>query len=116
MSVFVNNAPKPRISHFFGIQKEIYHALENSPSLHQYATVQELLFELRLRENIIKAARMLYESQVQFAPFRTSKFNPLIWKKTNNGYLLNPMFYLLKQLMMYLLIVESMHLNVLLRS
>ena len=90
MSVFVNNAPKPRISHFFGIQREIYHALENSPSLHQYATVNELLFELRLRENIIKAARMLYESQVQFAPFRTSKFNPFIWKKTNNGYLLNP--------------------------
>ena len=71
-------------------RRKFIHALENSPSLHQYATVQELLFELRLRENIIKAARMLYESQVQFAPFRTSKFNPLIWKKTNNGYLLNP--------------------------
>ena len=54
MSVFVNNAPKPSINHFFGIQREIYHALENSPSLHQYATVQELLFELRLRGNIIK--------------------------------------------------------------
>ena len=64
-------------------RREIYHALENSQSLHQYATVHELLFELRLRENIIKAARMLYESQVQFAPFKTSKFNPLIWKKTN---------------------------------
>ena len=59
MSVYINNADKPRISNFFGIQKEIYFALENSPSLHQYDTVQELLFELRLRENIIKAARML---------------------------------------------------------
>ena len=33
---------------------------------------------------------MLYESQVQFAPFKTSRFNPLIWNKTKYGYLLNP--------------------------
>ena len=90
MSVFVKNANKPKIGHFFGTQKEIYLALENRPSLHQYDTVHELLFELRLRENIIKAARMLYESQVQFAPFKTSRFNPLIWNKTKYGYLLNP--------------------------
>jgi protein-glutamine gamma-glutamyltransferase len=90
MSVFVSHANKPKISHFFGAQKEIYLALENSPSLHQYDTVQELLLELRLRENIIKAAQMLNGSQVQFAPFKTSRFNPLIWTKTNSGYLLNP--------------------------
>lgn len=90
MSVFVNNATKPKISHFFGTQKEIYLALENSPTFYQYDTVQELLFELRLRENIIKAARMLYESQVQFAAFKTSRFNPRIWNKTKYGYLLNP--------------------------
>src|SRR3954452_16116220 len=90
MSVYINNAPKPSISTFFGIQQDVYLALENSPTIHQYDTVRELLFELLLRENIIKAAHLLYGSQVQFEPFKTSRFNPFIWQKTKNGYLLNP--------------------------
>jgi protein-glutamine gamma-glutamyltransferase len=90
MSVYINNAPKPSISTFFGIQQDVYLALENSPTIHQYDTVRELLFELLLRENIIKAAQLLHGSQVQFEPFKTSRFNPFIWKKTKNGYLLNP--------------------------
>ena len=71
-------------------RQDVYLALENSPSIHQYDTVHELLFELLLRENIIKAAHLLHGSQVQFEPFKTSRFNPFIWQKTKNGYLLNP--------------------------
>ncbi|MEW9109860.1 MAG: protein-glutamine gamma-glutamyltransferase [Cytobacillus gottheilii] len=90
MSVIINYASKPDISQFQGIQREIVLALENSPTVHQYQTLHELYFEITLRENIIQAANDLHKSEVQFAPFPTSKFNPAIWKKIKYGYLLNP--------------------------
>jgi protein-glutamine gamma-glutamyltransferase len=90
MSILINNAQPPEINRFFGMQEDIYLALENSSSLYRYDNIHEFLFEVQLRENILNAAKMLQTSHVQFAPFTTSKFNPIIWKKTNYGYLLHP--------------------------
>lgn len=90
MSIIINYASKPSASHFQGVQREIFTAIENSPIVHQYNTLHELYFEIMLRENIIQAAKDLHSSEVQFAPFPTSRFNPAIWKKIKYGYLLNP--------------------------
>ncbi|MCS0672506.1 protein-glutamine gamma-glutamyltransferase [Cytobacillus firmus] len=90
MIILSNNQNKPGASSFFGVQREIYLALESSPETHQYDSMHELLFDILLRENIIKAARQLYASRVEFAPFNTSRFNPRIWRGTKYGYLLDP--------------------------
>ncbi|MCQ6274196.1 protein-glutamine gamma-glutamyltransferase [Bacillus sp. V3B] len=90
MTIFVSYEQKPDILRFNGLQRDIYLALERSSSLYQYDTVHQLLFEIVLRGNIIKAAKMLHESQATFAPFTTSRFNPLKWRKTKYGYLQNP--------------------------
>jgi protein-glutamine gamma-glutamyltransferase len=90
VTIFVNDGQKPDILMFNGLQRDIYLALESNSSLYQYETVHQLLFEIVLRENIIKAAKMLHESQVEFAPFSHSKFNPVKWRKTKYGYLQSP--------------------------
>ena len=90
MIVITNYGQKPPIDRFQGVQREIYLALENSPLIHSYDSLHELLFDIQLRANIISAARQLHDSKVSFAPFNTSKFNPKIWKKTKYGYLLDP--------------------------
>ncbi|WP_433957641.1 protein-glutamine gamma-glutamyltransferase [Cytobacillus horneckiae] len=90
MTVIVQSSPKPAVSRFQGIQRDIYIALENSEQIHHYNTLHELLFELLLRENLIKAANQMHNSQAEFAPFTHSKFNPEIWTKTKYGYVLKP--------------------------
>ncbi|MDQ0270845.1 protein-glutamine gamma-glutamyltransferase [Cytobacillus purgationiresistens] len=90
MTVFVQFSPKPDVNRLSGIQREIYMALDSSKEIHQYETLHQLLFELLLRENLIRAAKQLHESQAEFAPFDHSKFNPEIWTKTKYGYLLKP--------------------------
>lgn len=88
MTVIVGYGRKPDLGRFHGEERGIYAALENSPFIHRYNTVHELLFEIKLRKNIMKAARDLFASEAQFAPFPTSKFNPQIWSKIKYGYLL----------------------------
>ncbi|MEH7524687.1 protein-glutamine gamma-glutamyltransferase [Bacillus sp. JJ1503] len=81
---------KPNQSNFQGTEREIFIALESSPSIHQYDSLHELLFDIRLRKHIILAAKDLQKSEATFTPFITSKFNPRIWTKIKYGYLLNP--------------------------
>lgn len=73
-----------------GLQKEIYLSLEASRETFSYLSVSELLFDLRLRENIIQAAIDLNESEVAFSSFQQSSFNPKYWVKGSRGYLLRP--------------------------
>lgn len=70
-------------------QEKIFRELQKSPFPHYYQFPRELLFELLLRENIIKAARKLSKSGAEFSIFGTSKFNPVYWTKTMRGYALN---------------------------
>jgi protein-glutamine gamma-glutamyltransferase len=73
-----------------GKQREIYEYLDRSLTLFEYDTTFQLLFELRLRENIIDAAMKLKDSGVAFTSFTYSKFNPAYWIKVPSGYLLRP--------------------------
>lgn len=73
-----------------GLQKEIYIEMEKSSERFVYLTAEELRFELLLRENIIKAALDLNESEAVFTSFEYSIFNPAYWVRGSNGYLLRP--------------------------
>lgn len=73
-----------------GMQREIYLSLDTSRETFSYLSTSELLFDLRLRENIIKAAIDLNESEVTFRTFEQSSFNPHYWVKGSYGYLLRP--------------------------
>lgn len=73
-----------------GYQKDIYMEMEKSYERFEYFSSEELRFELRLRENIIKAAIDLNESGAVFTSFQYSTFNPAYWVKGMNGYLLRP--------------------------
>lgn len=91
MKMIVMNSfeTKPAATQLQGVKREIYTALENSPETFHYSSLHELIFDLNLRENIIRAARRLHETEVAFAPFTSSKFNPKFWTKIKYGYLLN---------------------------
>jgi protein-glutamine gamma-glutamyltransferase len=73
-----------------GLQREIYLQLEVSHEVFEYYSVYELLFELKLRENIVHAALAMGESGTTFTSFQYSNFNPNYWVKSTNGYLLRP--------------------------
>ncbi|MBM4764303.1 protein-glutamine gamma-glutamyltransferase [Bacillus sp. B15-48] len=73
-----------------GLQKNIYLELEASHEIFDYVSDLELLFELRLRENIVKSSYALNESGVTFTSFRYANFNPNYWVKSSSGFLLRP--------------------------
>lgn len=63
----------------------------NSPVLYRYRSQDALLFELKMRSNIVQAAKDMYSSGVSFATFSNSRCNPRYWIRTpNGGFLLRP--------------------------
>lgn len=71
-------------------QAEIFRYLKENSEMFRYDSIAQLQFELVLRENLIKSALALNDSEVEFSIFSTSKFNPTYWTKQNRGYLLKP--------------------------
>lgn len=63
----------------------------NSPVVYRYPNQDALIFELKLRTNIVEAARAMYASGVSFATFTNSRANPQFWIRTpDGGFLLRP--------------------------
>ncbi|MEH7886447.1 protein-glutamine gamma-glutamyltransferase [Bacillus sp. JJ1609] len=73
-----------------GKQKEIYEYLDRNLTMFEYETTSQLLFEIRLRENIVESAMKLKDSGVAFTSFTYSKFNPVYWTRVPSGYFLKP--------------------------
>lgn len=87
---FPDAAGKQKLQNLSGKQREIYDYLDHSLTLFEFDSTFQLLFEIRLRENIIEAALKLKDASVAFTSFKYSKFNPIYWTKGPSGYLLNP--------------------------
>lgn len=87
---FPDNSGSQMLQGLSGKQKEIYESLDNSLEMFEYDSTYQLLFEIRLRENIMEASMKLKESGVAFTSFTYSKFNPVFWTKVPRGYLLKP--------------------------
>ena len=66
-------------------EKEWLEQYPRTQQLGQYASINHLQFEGKLRFCIITAAKSLYQSGAQFAVFEKSRCNPNFWNRTQTG-------------------------------
>src|SRR5690606_513833 len=66
-------------------EKQILYWIDQSSRTYRYRTLEELLFELRARAAIIRAAEALSWSGGAFADFEHSRCNPQFWLLTSRG-------------------------------
>lgn len=68
-----------------GVQQEIISRMAKSQGVYAYESLNQLRFELKLRNQIVEAAGALQNSGVSFASFDTSRCNPAFWDLTERG-------------------------------
>ncbi|MEK4030340.1 protein-glutamine gamma-glutamyltransferase [Pseudobacillus sp. FSL P4-0506] len=67
------------------IESIIFQRMNDAPDVYSYQSISELLFEIRLRKNIIASARKMNDGDSQFEPFEKSRCNPQYWYLTAVG-------------------------------
>ncbi|MCR2804159.1 protein-glutamine gamma-glutamyltransferase [Paenibacillus soyae] len=73
------------------LEKKTLRRKMNSPVVYRYPDLEALLFELKMRTNIVEAAKAMYASGVSFATFSNSRANDRFWIRTpDGGFLLRP--------------------------
>lgn len=82
---------QPNVLNPGSIENEIIQKMSNTQVLYSFPSINELLYELTLRKNIIESARELNNSEAEFTTFQHSYANNTYWKVTNTGgFLLQP--------------------------
>jgi len=66
-------------------EKEILEKMAGSEQIYSYDSFQPLRFELKLRDELVKAALALHRSGASFAVFSKSRCNEEYWSRTENG-------------------------------
>ena len=66
-------------------EQKIINILSSSDHTYRYASEDQLLFEVRLRNSIVNAYVELYKSNFSFKVFRQSVCNTEYWRRTNDG-------------------------------
>jgi protein-glutamine gamma-glutamyltransferase len=73
------------------IEKTIIQQMQNAPFINSYYSEYELLFELKVRKNIIQSAKEMNKSQAVFTTFVYARCNSRYWQLTRaGGFLLRP--------------------------
>lgn len=67
------------------VERQVLNAMRDSTAQYSYDSTQQLIFELRLRHEIVNAADLLYRSGLNFAVFQRSRCNEAYWDRTSNG-------------------------------
>lgn len=67
------------------IERRVLTTLRDSRELYTYDSQRALLFELRLRREIVRAAAALDKSGLAFEVFRESRCNPAYWRRRGDG-------------------------------
>ena len=67
------------------LQKEIFETLLKSSEVYRYDNANQLIFEFKLRNSIVDAARDLSRSNFSFKVFRKSMCNADYWQRTDEG-------------------------------
>lgn len=67
------------------LRKSIFAIMLASETAYRYDDAGQLLFELRLRDALVTAARALARSGMAFRVFRESTANPNFWQRTGEG-------------------------------
>jgi len=73
------------------VEKTIIQKMQQAPIYYSYRSVNEFLFEIKMRKNIIKAAKEMNQSKAVFTTFASARANPKYWQLTRaGGFLLRP--------------------------
>lgn len=73
------------------IERKALEKLSSSNVTYRYDSVGQLKFELRLRSEIVEAAKALNRSGMDFEVFRDSRANREYWtRRSDGGFVLNP--------------------------
>lgn len=84
--ILIGGSPAPIDSSSLSMtEKQILADIQRSPVTYNYNSMEELIFELRLRAGTIKSALDLGKSGATFATLRKSKANPMFWIRTEQG-------------------------------
>lgn len=67
------------------IERKTITKLNESSSVYEYSSLEQLKFEMNMRVNIIKASRELFRSRMAFRVFRQSMCNEYYWNRMNDG-------------------------------
>jgi protein-glutamine gamma-glutamyltransferase len=67
------------------LQRTILERIAASPITYQYPSLSVLRFEIKLRSNIVSAAKKLNNSGADFTTFKKSRCNPAYWILTEEG-------------------------------
>ncbi|NEU32028.1 protein-glutamine gamma-glutamyltransferase [bacterium LRH843] len=67
------------------IERTIIKWMIDDPTVHSYSSMDELVFDVKLRKNIIASARAMNQSHVQFVVFAHSRCNAHYWQLTRLG-------------------------------
>ncbi|OCA87032.1 protein-glutamine gamma-glutamyltransferase [Pseudobacillus wudalianchiensis] len=68
-----------------GVEDIIVQRMNETPVVYSYDSIEELIFEVTLRKNIIASARMMNEGNARFETFEKSRCNPQYWQLTRIG-------------------------------
>jgi protein-glutamine gamma-glutamyltransferase len=67
------------------VEKIILQRIQKVPVYYSYHSIHELLFDLKLRKNIIESSKRMDQGEAQFRTFQQSRCNPKYWKLTTAG-------------------------------
>lgn len=68
-----------------GLERRLMQDKQRSPVIYRYPSTEALVFEQRMRSNIVQAAKAMNASGVNFATFDTSRCNERYWTRTFDG-------------------------------
>lgn len=68
-----------------GVQTQLLSTMSESGGSYQYSDLDQLKFELELRNEIVNAAYALHNSRLNFAVFHDTRCNSDYWDRTSNG-------------------------------
>lgn len=67
------------------MEKTIIQQMQNAPIFYSYYSESELLFDLKVRKNIIQSSKEMNKSQALFTTFVYARCNPKYWQLTRAG-------------------------------
>jgi protein-glutamine gamma-glutamyltransferase len=73
------------LGNFGSAEKMIIQRMYEDPALYSYSSIEEFVFEIKARKNIIESAIEMNESQMEFTVFENARCNPQYWFLTETG-------------------------------
>lgn len=67
------------------IEKIIIQRMHDASTVYSYQSINELMFELKVRKNIIESARVMDQGVAEFEIFEKTRANPQYWNVTDIG-------------------------------